>query len=136
GTMMENTDSAVATLHMLKELGLHLAIDDFGTGYASLSYLKRFPLDRLKIDRSFVQDIITNTDDAAIARAIIAMAHSLNLKVIAEGVETEEQLSYLRAHGCDEIQGYYFSRPLPPEEVEEFLRSGKRLETAKAALTE
>ena len=136
GTMMENTDSAVATLHMLKELGLHLAIDDFGTGYSSLSYLKRFPLDRLKIDRSFVQDIITNTDDAAIARAIIAMAHSLNLKVIAEGVETEEQLSYLRAHGCDEIQGYYFSRPLPPEEVEALLRSGKRLETAKAALTE
>jgi EAL domain-containing protein (putative c-di-GMP-specific phosphodiesterase class I)/ActR/RegA family two-component response regulator len=115
--IMQNPDEAAATLHKLKEMGISLAIDDFGTGYSSLSYLKRFPIDRLKIDQSFVRDITTDPDDAAIAMAVIAMAHSLNLKVVAEGVETEAQLSYLHRRQCDEFQGYFFSRPEPSENI-------------------
>jgi diguanylate cyclase (GGDEF)-like protein/PAS domain S-box-containing protein len=117
--VMHDPERAVKLLGDLKDMGIHLSIDDFGTGYSSLSYLKRFPLDSVKIDRSFIRDIPGDADDAAITRAIIAMAHSLRLKVIAEGVETEEQLSFLREHGCDEMQGHLFSRPLPEEE---FLR--------------
>src|ERR1039457_1612393 len=117
--VMHNPEHAVNLLTRLKAMGIHLAIDDFGTGYSSLSYLKRFPLDSVKIDRSFIRDLPGDADDAAITRAIIAMAHSLRLKVSAEGVETEEQLSFLREHGCDEMQGYYFSEPLPEDE---FLR--------------
>lgn len=119
--IMANSDRAVQILHELKSLGVDIAIDDFGTGYSSMAYLKRFPLDRLKIDRSFVQDITNDTDDAAITTAIIALAHNLSLQVIAEGVETEEQLSFLRKHDCEEIQGYFFSRPLPPDECTRFL---------------
>lgn len=115
--IMQNPDEAAATLRKLKEMGVRLAIDDFGTGYSSLSYLKRFPIDRLKIDQSFVRDITTDPDDAAIAMAVIAMAHSLNLKVVAEGVETEAQLSYLHRRQCDEFQGYYFSRPESSENM-------------------
>ncbi|HEY5292469.1 MAG TPA: EAL domain-containing protein [Burkholderiales bacterium] len=113
--VMHDPERAVKLLSRLKDLGVYLSIDDFGTGYSSLSYLKRFPLDSVKIDSSFIRDIPGNADDAAITRAIIAMAHSLRLKVIAEGVETEEQLSFLREHGCDEMQGYHFSKPLPED---------------------
>jgi EAL domain-containing protein (putative c-di-GMP-specific phosphodiesterase class I) len=108
-------------------MGLKLAIDDFGTGYSSLSYLKQFPVGKLKIDRSFIRDVAVNADDAAITTAIISMAKSLNLKVIAEGVEDEAQMSFLRARQCDEIQGYYFSKPVPADECAEKMRSTLRL---------
>lgn len=120
--VMDDADAAVRTLNDLKDLGIHLAIDDFGTGYSSLSYLKRFPIDRLKIDQAFVGDLPHDGDDAAIATAIITMGHSLKMKVIAEGVETMEQLDFLAAHGCDEAQGYYFSRPRPWQELAESLQ--------------
>jgi len=107
----------LSVLQELKAMGLKLAIDDFGTGYSSLSYLKQFPVSKLKIDRSFIRDVAGNSDDAAITTAIISMAKSLNLKVIAEGVENEAQMSFLRARQCDEIQGYYFSKPLAADEV-------------------
>ncbi len=121
--IMKDLENSVATLQVLKSMGVQLAIDDFGTGYSSLSYLKRFPIDRLKIDQSFVRDIATNPDDAAITLAIIAMAHSMKLKVIAEGVEIEAQFDYLKSHGCDEMQGYYFSRPLPADKIATLLKA-------------
>ncbi len=120
--IMRDLDNAVTTLQTLKSMGVQLAIDDFGTGYSSLNYLKRFPIDRLKIDQSFVRDIDTDPDDAAISSAVIAMAHNMKLKVIAEGVETEAQLNYLKSHFCDEVQGYYFSRPLPANEITAVLK--------------
>jgi diguanylate cyclase (GGDEF)-like protein/PAS domain S-box-containing protein len=132
GSLMVNTEEVVATLEYLGRAGIGLSIDDFGTGYSSLSYLKRFPLDALKIDRSFVKDITTDVDDATITRAVISMAHSLGLKVIAEGVETEPQLAFLAGHGCDEIQGYYFAKPLPPEECGLWLRERRSLKQARA----
>lgn len=122
--VMQDVDRVTDILGELKGMGIYLAMDDFGTGFSSLSYLKRFPFDKLKIDQSFVRDITSDPDNAAIAKAVIAMAHSLHLKVIAEGVETEGQLNYLRAHGCDEMQGYYFSRPVPVAEFEQLLRAG------------
>jgi len=121
--LMKDVEGAVDTLRIFKAMGVGLAIDDFGTGYSSLNYLKRFPIDRLKIDQSFVRDITIDSDDAAIALAVIAMAHSLRLKVIAEGVETAAQLDFLRSRHCDEMQGYYFSRPLPAEEIAALLRN-------------
>jgi len=121
-TIMSNAEETIAILKELKTMGISLAIDDFGTGYSSLSYLKHFPIDRLKIDRSFVCDITTNPDDAAIADAIIAMAHSLKLKVTAEGVEMQEQLSYLSDRNCDEMQGYFLSYPVSAEEFAIFVR--------------
>jgi FixJ family two-component response regulator len=114
---MSNADHTIAVLGNLKELGIRIAIDDFGTGYSSLAYLKRFPIDKLKIDIAFVRDVTVNPDDAAIALAIIGMAHSLHMQVIAEGVETRAQMSYLRRNRCDEVQGFHFSRALPPAEL-------------------
>jgi diguanylate cyclase (GGDEF)-like protein/PAS domain S-box-containing protein len=127
--LLANGDVTISVLRQLKEMGIKLAIDDFGTGYSSLSYLRQFPVSKLKIDRSFVQHVAENPDDAAIAAAIISMAKSLNLKVIAEGVETEEQMAFLRAHRCDEIQGYYFSKPLTTEQLTEMLRNMLRAGT-------
>jgi diguanylate cyclase (GGDEF)-like protein/PAS domain S-box-containing protein len=126
--LLGNADVTLSVLQELKAMGLTLAIDDFGTGYSSFSYLKRFPVSKLKIDRSFVRDVAVNPDDAAIITAIISMAKSLNLKVIAEGVEDEAQMSFLRAHRCDEIQGYYFSIPLAVDKVAEKLR-GEAVQT-------
>lgn len=114
-------ENAIAGLKTLKDMGVRLSIDDFGTGYSSLSYLKRLPIDTIKIDKSFIRDIATDKDDAAIIEAIIGMAHSLRLEVIAEGVETADQREFLREHGCDQVQGYYYSAPLPPDRFEELL---------------
>jgi PAS domain S-box-containing protein len=119
--LMDRGDATLDTLFELKNMGVRLAIDDFGTGYSSLSYLKRFPLDALKIDRSFIKDLPRDAEDAAIAKAVIAMAHSLKLEVVAEGVETAEQLAFLQQHGCDLVQGYFFSRPVPAEEFARLL---------------
>jgi diguanylate cyclase (GGDEF)-like protein/PAS domain S-box-containing protein len=116
--LMREVGVAMQILDGLKRLGLSIAVDDFGTGYSSLNYLKQFPIDILKIDRTFVDGLPSGEQDAQIARAIIAMAHSLNLAVIAEGVETHEQLEFLREHGCDEVQGYLFGRPMPPSRFE------------------
>jgi diguanylate cyclase (GGDEF)-like protein len=117
-TIMQDPEEAITTLHRLKNMGVRISVDDFGAGYSSLNYLKRVPLDALKIDRSFVMNLATSSSDEAIIKAIIALAHSLKLKVVAEGVETVEQLSLLRELGCDEIQGFLFSRPLPVEKVQ------------------
>lgn len=115
--LVHNIDEVVDTLLRLSNMGLEISIDDFGTGYSSLSYLKRFPINKLKIDKSFVDDIATHPDDAAIVKAIIAMAHGLSMKVVSEGVETQAQLDFLRQHGCEQYQGYLFSKPLPASEI-------------------
>jgi diguanylate cyclase (GGDEF)-like protein/PAS domain S-box-containing protein len=130
---MENPEGAVATLGELHRLGVHLSIDDFGTGYSSLSYLKRFPLDSLKIDRSFVTGLPGDADDISIARAVIAMAHSLDMKVVAEGVETEPQRAFLSINGCDQIQGYLISRPLDAEQCTRYLRDRRERPRAGGA---
>lgn len=121
--LLDNTEKAVYTLHALKDLGVQLSIDDFGTGFSSLNYLKRLPIDKIKIDRAFVQEVISDRYDAAITRGIIAMAHHLELKVIAEGVETESQVAFLKKSRCDEFQGYYFAKPMPLTQLEHFLRN-------------
>lgn len=121
--LMDDVAAATATLQQLKEMGIRLALDDFGTGYSSLSYLKRFPLDSLKIDQAFVKDISTEEDDRAVVITIITLAHSLKMQVVAEGVETADQVAFLQGRQCDAFQGYYFSRPLPAKEFELFLRN-------------
>ena len=121
---MRDVDASVTMLEELRSMGLRLSIDDFGTGYSSLSYLQRFPLSRLKIDQSFVRDLLTNENNVKITKAIIAMAHSLNLSVLAEGVETEGQLAKRLEEGCDEVQGYLFSRPVAAEDFEKLLKHG------------
>lgn len=118
----QNAEMNVAIMQSLKKLGVQISIDDFGTGYSSLSYLRRFPISTLKIDRSFVRDVTTNPNDASIVSAIIRMAHSLHVKVIAEGVETEQQMAYLTAHQCDEAQGFYFGKPMSADEMIEVFR--------------
>ncbi len=121
-TIMETAETAIAMLVRLKSLGITLSVDDFGTGYSSLAYLKRFPIDRLKIDRSFVIDLETDSSDAVIATAVIALAHSLGLSVVAEGVESQGQSDFLREHGCDSVQGYFYCRPGPADIAAEFCR--------------
>ncbi len=129
--LMNDPEEAVRILNSMRAMGVRLSVDDFGTGYSSLSYLKRFPLDALKIDRAFMRDVTTDADDATIAQAIIGLAHNLKLKVVAEGVETQAQLDFLRLHGCDEMQGYFFSRPVPAEDSTRLLVEGKRLENSQ-----
>ncbi|WP_035826405.1 EAL domain-containing protein [Janthinobacterium sp. NFX145] len=135
-SLMSNAEETIAVLRNLKALGIQISIDDFGTGYSSLAYLKRFPIDKLKIDIAFVREVTSNPDDAAIVLAIISMAHSMKLEVIAEGVENDAQLAYLRRHGCDEMQGYYFSRPVPHEEFEQMLMKGQLLQAPEDAGSE
>ncbi|MCY1535858.1 Phytochrome-like protein cph2 [compost metagenome] len=120
--LMGNINQAIGLLQKIRELGVSLSIDDFGTGYSSLAYLRRLPLDTLKIDRSFIQDIPDSHQDMEIIQAIIGMAHTLHLKVVAEGVETPQQLDFLREHGCDFVQGYLLSRPLPLLQLRDYLQ--------------
>jgi diguanylate cyclase (GGDEF)-like protein/PAS domain S-box-containing protein len=121
--IMHNPERAAAILHSFRDMGMHTSIDDFGTGYSSLGYLKRFPVNTLKVDRSFVRDVPGDADDVAITKAIIALAHSLNLKVVAEGVETKTQLDFLRSQRCDQIQGYIYSAPVTAEEFAKLLKT-------------
>jgi diguanylate cyclase (GGDEF)-like protein len=132
-SIMHDAEASAATLQLLSTMGVHISIDDFGTGYSSLSYLWRLPLDKLKIDRSFVRELLSNPDDVAIVKAIISLAHSLRLGVVAEGVETLEQLEHLRELGCDQYQGFYCSPAVPPDA---FVALIKRLRAEKPALTE
>jgi EAL domain-containing protein (putative c-di-GMP-specific phosphodiesterase class I) len=122
--LMKRAEATVAILQTLRERGVRVGIDDFGTGYSSLSYLRKFPVDTLKIDQSFVRQISNGGADTAIVSAVISMARGLNLRVIAEGVETAEELAFLRAQQCDEVQGYYFSRPLPAAQFARLLGTG------------
>ncbi len=131
--LMSNAEHTIQVLGSLKALGIRIAIDDFGTGYSSLAYLKRFPIDKLKIDIAFVRDITTNPDDAAIALAIISMAHSLHMQVIAEGVESRAQMALLRRHRCDEIQGFHFARALPPAELAQLVLDNRAQPSRPAA---
>ena len=124
---MQNADFTISILRDLKKMGIKVSIDDFGTGYSSLSYLKQFPIDTLKIDRSFVRDLSTDANDAAIASAVVVLAHSLKLQVVAEGVETPEQLAILCQHHCDKMQGYLFSRPVAVHEFEKMVREKRVL---------
>jgi EAL domain-containing protein (putative c-di-GMP-specific phosphodiesterase class I) len=125
---MSDVERSAALMRKIAGMGIHISIDDFGTGYSSLNYLKRMPIEKLKIDRSFIKDISVDRDDREIIHAVTAMAHNMNMKVIAEGVETVEQLSFLRSSDCDEAQGYLFSRPLPAEEFKEFVTAGSSSE--------
>ena len=126
-TIVHNIEASLAKLKELKALGVKLSIDDFGTGFSSLGYIKKFPLDTLKIDRCFVQHIDTDTQNRAITKAIIAMAKSLDFKTVAEGVETASELKVLQDLGCNSIQGYYYSRPLPFDKLSDFIKEDKRL---------
>ena len=128
--VMQDGERMIDMLHAIKRLGVQIAVDDFGTGYSSLSYLKRFPVDRLKVDRSFVKDIATDTDSAAIVKTIVALGHNLGLKVVAEGVETDEQIAFLSLNGCDELQGYHFSKPVSAWRLRKLLEKEAHLRRA------
>lgn len=133
GVLMADTSTTVATLKLLKEAGFRLAIDDFGTGYSSLAYLQRFPIDTLKIDRAFLNDLTLGKGDSPIIRAIIGMGRALRLHIVAEGVETQEQLAFLRMQGCPAYQGYLFSKPVPPNQLLPLFRKHLPQPTAKSA---
>ena len=121
---MEDKYNVINKLNVLNKMGIHLSIDDFGTGYSSLSYIRRFPIDTIKIDKSFIHDITLDSDDASLITAIIAMAKSLGMNVVAEGVETAEQYRFLQDHNCNLVQGYYFCKPVPQDKFEkDFLSS-------------
>jgi EAL domain-containing protein (putative c-di-GMP-specific phosphodiesterase class I) len=128
--VMTDAEESIAILEKLSAMGVLVSVDDFGTGYSSMSYLRRFPIDKLKIDRSFISEVMTRPDDASIVRAIVSLAHSLRLKVVAEGVESPEQLEFLRSVGCDQYQGYHFSRALPASQFETLVRSQQAAEPA------
>jgi diguanylate cyclase len=121
-TVMGDADASVVILEQLSQMGILVSVDDFGTGYSSMSYLRRFPVDKLKIDRVFIQEITSRPEDASIVKAVISLAHSLRLKVVAEGVETRQQFEFLQSLGCDQYQGFYFSPAVPPEEFATLLR--------------
>jgi len=121
GQIMSNPEESIKVLNQIKDIGVELAVDDFGTGYSSLAYLKRLPIDKLKIDRAFIKDLPDDDEDAAITKAVIALAKSLNLKLIAEGVETQEQRDFIVENGCHNIQGYFYSKPIPADEMRAFL---------------
>ena len=129
--LMQDKQSALLILNHLRKIGVQISIDDFGTGYSSLSYLQHFPFDRLKIDQSFVRNIVSNKNNMAIITAVISMAHDLKLQVTGEGVETTEELAFLRQQNCDVIQGYLFSKPIPPAEFGILLSSGKQLKISE-----
>jgi diguanylate cyclase (GGDEF)-like protein len=131
--VMTDPEGTAAILEQLSRMGVLVSVDDFGTGYSSMNYLRRFPIDKLKIDRGFLKDLISSTDDAAIVRAIISLAHSLRLKVVAEGVETPEQLRFLRTLGCDQYQGYHFSPPLPAREFAQLVCDWQKVEDGASA---
>jgi EAL domain-containing protein (putative c-di-GMP-specific phosphodiesterase class I) len=124
--LMKRAESAASVLKALRARGVQIAVDDFGTGYSSLSYLRKFPIDALKIDQSFVRQITSAPDDTTIVTAVISMGRSLKLRVVAEGVETQGELSFLQAHQCEEAQGYYFSRPVLPQQFAILLKTGVR----------
>jgi diguanylate cyclase (GGDEF)-like protein len=129
--LMQDADATIATLLALKAMGVCISVDDFGTGYSSLAYLRRFPIDTLKIDKSFMRDVTCDGHNAAIVRTVLTLARNLDLESIAEGVETEEQVAFLRAEGCDRLQGFYFSKPLPAEQLAEYVRSAGRIVPAR-----
>jgi EAL domain-containing protein (putative c-di-GMP-specific phosphodiesterase class I) len=123
--VMHNADAVAKDLQQLRDLGVSISIDDFGTRYSTLNYIKHYPVNRLKIDQCFVRDIATNPSDAAIVRAIVSLGHSLDLEIVAEGVETIEQVTLLRTEGCDEVQGFYFAAPMESEELIAFVHENR-----------
>jgi EAL domain-containing protein (putative c-di-GMP-specific phosphodiesterase class I) len=131
--VMTNPEDSAAVLQQLSRMGVLVSVDDFGTGYSSMSYLRSFPIDKLKIDRSFIADLTTRADDASIVRAIVSLAHGLQIKVVAEGVETLEQLKFLQSVGCDQYQGYHFSQPLPANEFAELVTRWQKAEDRSSA---
>lgn len=133
--VMHDAEQSIEILRQLSALGVRISVDDFGTGYSSLSYLRRLPLDKLKIDRAFIRDVVANRDDAAIVRAIVSLAHNLRLKVIAEGVETPDQLAFLRELGCDQYQGFHYSVPVPNSVFVEMLREHQTRAPNSAAVS-